>query len=196
MMKFVTTAIIALIFGFGLAYFVIPSADQDSIAKNEMKKEDMNEDGKNDEMMNEIDTMAPPVKGFAEGEEIYFIHTEASDKKIAGILTDMMGSPVPVVPSLAKVPEESLANIYVFDNGVEGMGPLGFQPDIFENPPETKGYSPLRKLNLVTWKDEASARVLKSADELKEAKEAGEITIKQTDVVINMPMLTWPGGER
>jgi hypothetical protein len=160
------------------------------------KNDNMGEDGKNDEMMNDIDAMAPPVKGFVEGEEIFFIHTEASDKEIAGILTDMMGSPVPVVPSLANVPEESLANIYVFDNGVEGMGPLGFQPDIFENPPETEGYSPLRKLNIVTWKDEASARILKSVAELKEAKEAGEITIKQQDVVINMPMLTWPGGER
>jgi hypothetical protein len=160
------------------------------------KNDNMGEDGKNDEMMNDIDAMAPPVKGFAEGEEIFFIHTEASDKEIAGILTDMMGSPVPVVPSLANVPEESLANIYVFDNGVEGMGPLGFQPDIFENPPETEGYSPLRKLNIVTWKDEASARILKSVAELKEAKEAGEITIKQQDAVINMPMLTWPGGER
>ncbi len=33
----------------------------------------------------------PPVTGYSEGQEILFIHTEASDPKIAKILTDMMG---------------------------------------------------------------------------------------------------------
>ena len=40
----------------------------------------------------------PPVFGYAAGEDINFIHTEASDPEIASVLTDMMGSPVPVVP--------------------------------------------------------------------------------------------------
>ncbi len=37
----------------------------------------------------------------------------------------MMGSPVLVVPSLAKAPEEMLARVYVFTNGLTGDGPLG-----------------------------------------------------------------------
>jgi hypothetical protein len=201
-MKYMITAILALLFGFGLAYFVIPSADQENTAKNdgmgqvEMNGDGMSKDGMDDEMMYNPDIMAPAVKGFSQGEEIYFLHTEVSDEKIAKILEGMMGSPVPVVSSLTKVPEEALTDVYVFDNGIEGMGPLGFQPDIMVNPPETEGYRPLRKLNIVTWEDEKSARILKSASELEEAKEAGEVTIKETEIVINMPMLTWPGGQR
>jgi hypothetical protein len=138
----------------------------------------------------------PPVKGYTEGKEIRFIHTEASDPKVAELLTDMMGSPVLVVPSLAEAPESTLANVYVFKNGVRGDGPFGFQPDIFDNPPGTDGYRPLRAINIVTWKNEKAARELRSAAEVKTAEGAGEITIERPGVVVNMPLLTWPGGRR
>lgn len=138
----------------------------------------------------------PPVKGYSEGQEIRFIHTEASDPEIAKILTDMMGSPVIVVPSLARADEAMLANLYVFKNGIKGDGPLGFQPDVFDNPPNTEGYSPLRAINLVTWKNAQSARELKSAAEVKEAERKNELTIERTKTVVNMPMLAWAGGQR
>jgi hypothetical protein len=138
----------------------------------------------------------PPVKAYAEGQEIRFIHTEASDAKVAKLLTDMMQSPVLVVPSLAQAPAAMLANVYVFTNGVKGDGPFGFQPDVFEKPPGVQVYSPLRALHLVTWKNERSSRLLKSAAEVKEAEAKGEVTIHRPGVVINMPMLTWPGGQR
>jgi len=138
----------------------------------------------------------PPIRGYMEGKEIRFIHTEASDAKVAELLTDMMGSPVLVVPSLAQAPSATLSNVYVFTNGIRGEGPFRFQPDVFDNPPGTTGYSPLRALNLVTWKEEQLARKLKSAAEVEGAMEKGEVTIKQPGVVVNMPMLTWPGGRR
>lgn len=143
---------------------------------------------------------APPVAGYAEGEEIHFIHPEASDPALAETLTDMMGgSPVLVVPALAQAPEAMLANVYVFTNGVmpEGaMGPLGFQPDVFDNPPGTDGYSPLRSVHLVTWRDESSARVLMSALDVLAAVDQGELAIEEPGIVVNMPFLTWPGGRR
>jgi len=138
----------------------------------------------------------PPVKGYTEGKEISFIHTEASDAKVAELLTEMMGSPVLTIPSLAKLPETVLANVYVFKNGIKGTGPFRFQPDVFDNPPGTEGYSPLRAVNLVTWKNEKAARELKSAAEVKAAEQAGETTIERPGVVVNMPLLTWPGGRR
>ncbi|MFQ5693284.1 MAG: hypothetical protein ACE5IM_09610, partial [Nitrospinota bacterium] len=132
-------------------------------------------------------------------ETVLFLHTETSDPKIAKILTDMMGSPVLVVPALAKAPRGLLAHVYVFTNGLKPdgpRGPLGFQPDVFENPPGKPGYSPLRAVALVTWKDASKARTLKSAAEVEGALKGGEITIKEPGVVVNMPMLTWPGGKR
>lgn len=138
----------------------------------------------------------PAVKGFAEGREIHFVHSEASDPKIATLLTDMMQSPVLVVPPLAATPPELLANVYVFANGIEGDGPLGFQPDVFDDPPGTSGYRPLRAVNQVRWNDARAARELTSADEVRDAEAKGEITIERPGVVVNMPMLTWPGGSR
>ncbi len=143
--------------------------------------------------------VVPAVAGFSEGQKILFLHTETSDPEIAKILTDMMGSPVLVVPSLADAPREMVAKVYVFTNGVTGegpLGPLGYQPDVFESPPGAPGYTPLRKIVLVTWTDEPSARTLKSAAEVEEALKTGDITIEEPGIVVNMPMVTWPGGQR
>ncbi len=138
----------------------------------------------------------PAGKAYADGKEIYFVHTEASDADIATLLTTMMNSPVLEVPGLADVPDTALANVYVFDNGLTGMGPLGFQADVFDNPPGSDGYSPLRKLSVVTWVDPANARELKSTTEIVQAEQAGEVTIAQPGVVINMPFVVWDGGKR
>jgi len=139
----------------------------------------------------------PPVKAYTEGREIRFLHTEASDPKVATLLTRMMKSPVLVVPALAQAPESMLANVYVFTNGVRrGEGPFKFQADVFDRPPGTDEHSPLRAVNLVKWTNEAAARELRSAAEVKEAEAKGELTIERPGVVVNMPFLTWPGGRR
>ena len=138
----------------------------------------------------------PAGKAYAEGKEIYFVHTEVSDPGVAEKLTNMMKSPVVYVPSLANVPDESLANVYVFTNGIEGSGPFGFQADIFDNPLSTDGYSPLRRLNVITWADGANSRELKSVAEVLDAQTAGELMIEQPGVVINMPFVVWDGGKR
>lgn len=140
--------------------------------------------------------VVPPVKGFADGEEVLFLHTEASDGEIADMLTEMMGSPVLLVPSLAQAPQPMLADVYVFTNGVSGEGPFGFQPDVFDSPPPSKSYSPLRTVNVVTWAQEGSAVELRSATEVLEAHERGAVAIERTGTVVNMPMVTWLGGQR
>lgn len=138
----------------------------------------------------------PLVKGYSEGRGILFLHTEASDPKVAAMLSEMMRSPVLVVPSLAQTPEPLLANVYVFTNGVRGEGPFKFQSDVFDNPPGTEGYRPLRAVHLVTWKNERAVRLLKSVAEVKTAQQAGDITIERPGAVVNMPFVTWPGGGR
>ena len=138
----------------------------------------------------------PAGKAYADGKEIYFVHTEVSDPDIAKLLSDMMTSPVLYVPSLAQVPDEVLANVYVFENGLTGMGPLGFQADVFDNPPGTDGYSPLRRLNVVTWVDPAKAVMFTSVDEIIAAQDAGDVKIAQPGVVVNMPFVVWDGGQR
>lgn len=67
---------------------------------------------------------------------------------------------------------------------------------LVENPPGQAGYTPLRALQFVSWKQPQRARELRSAGEVKQALTQGEIEIKQPGVVINMPMITWPDGHR
>ena len=138
----------------------------------------------------------PAGRAYAEGKEIYFAHTEASDPGIAEKLTNMMKSPVLHVPALAKVPAEALADVYVFENGVTGKGPLGFQPDVFNNPPGSEGYSPLRQIILVKWADEGKAVELKSVADIAAAEASGALTTQKPGVVVNMPFMVWDGGKR
>lgn len=149
------------------------------------------------EDMPHTDVRLPPVSVFYDGQEIFIVHPEVSDAEVADALTEMMGgSPVLVVPELAEVPAAARDDVYVFANGLEGMGPLGFQPDVFTSVPGDEDYSPLRTVVLVTWHDEDQARELASADEVEAAVDDGEIELEETDTVVNMPVLTWPQGER
>jgi hypothetical protein len=138
----------------------------------------------------------PVDKGYAEGKDIYFTHTEASNADTAQKMTTAMKSPVLYAPSLASVPKDALANVYSFTNGVAGASMSGLQPSVFDNPPGTEGYSPLRLLNMVTWTDNTKARELKSAAEILQAAQDGELTITPTPLVINMPFVVWDGGQR
>lgn len=138
----------------------------------------------------------PPVEGFYEGEEVTFVHTEASDPEVAETLTGMVGSRVLVVPELADVPDSALGTVYVFTNGVRGGGPMGFQADVFDTAPTDPNYSPLREVHLVTWAGGAHAQVLTAAGDVEAAADRGELRIEETGIVVNMPFLVWPGGGR
>ena len=138
----------------------------------------------------------PVDKGYAEGAEIYFTHTEASNAEMAEKMAAGMQSAVLYVPALAHVTDHAVANVYVFTNGVKGASMSGLQPSVFDNPPGTEGYSPLRRINMVTWVDETQAHELKTAAEVQEAADAGELKIQETEVVINAPFIVWDGGQR
>ena len=143
--------------------------------------------------------VVPPVVGYAAGEEVLFIHTEASDSGIALTLTEMMGSPVPTVPALAQVPDVATAAVYVFTNGVQpsgARGPLEYQPDVFDCPLPERCYRPLRDVRMVTWARPDTARVLRSARAVRDGIAGGELREERSGVVVNMPLLSWPGGRR
>ncbi|MGI0012826.1 MAG: DUF7482 domain-containing protein [Nitrososphaera sp.] len=158
--------------------------------------EQQNQQGNMRSMGSDTSATVPPVRGFYKGQEILFIHTEASDPDVVSMLTMMMDSPVILVPSLKDVPESSLDEVYVFTNGVGGEGPFGFQPDVFSSVPTDSDYTPLREVNLASWKDTATARELRSVEEIIDAETKGELSISSPGVVVNMPIVKWPTGQR
>jgi hypothetical protein len=143
-----------------------------------------------------VDDLAPLAFAYHDGGDVYFVHPEASEENVAGVLTAMMGTDVITVPSLGQIPAELLGKVYVFTNGLEGMGPLGFQPDVFDSVPGNENYTPLRAIQFVTWQEGVVARELTSIQDILAAEEAGDVGIEAPGVVVNMPILVWPDGQR
>ncbi len=136
----------------------------------------------------------PLVMGYADGNEVFYITTEASHEEVANHLTDLLGFTVVYAPALKNTPKDALANIYEFTNGVPGPGPVGFQPNVADSQPGDPEYSPAWAVQHVTWTDESAARELTSEDEILAAQDAGELTIEETGVVVNCPFIQWEGG--
>jgi hypothetical protein len=135
------------------------------------------------------------MKGYENGHEIFFIATDASDNKTAAMITNETGFKVNFAPILAQAPEAAHGQAYVFTNGIPGQGPLGFQLPIVNAKPGDQDYSPLWQTNFVKWNDNATARELKSVEEIMAAQSNGELTITNTNIIVNSPAIKWQGGE-
>lgn len=73
--------------------------------------------------------------------------------------------------------------IWAFTNGPEG------QRNVIDTVPGRKDYTPLWAVRMVTWKDGADARVLRSATAIRAASRAGRVTIVAAPIVVNCPVL-------
>jgi len=138
----------------------------------------------------------PMIDGYYKGEKVYFVHTEVSDNDMANMMSTMINFPTLHVSELNNIPQEEMAKVYVFTNGIAGSGPYGggpfmFQIDIFDAVPGQEGYSQFRIPHLVTWSENSTPRLLISVEDLLEAETNGEISIKKTDLVVNAPMIVW-----
>jgi hypothetical protein len=76
-----------------------------------------------------------------------------------------------------------LAPIWAVTNGPAG------QHNIVDTVPGQADYSPLWQVSMVTWKSGATPRLLTSAADVKQAEQAGGVTVQQTDAVVNCPVL-------
>jgi hypothetical protein len=136
----------------------------------------------------------PLSKGYIDGNIAYFIATDASDKHAVSSITNNTGFPVNYAPLLNNIPESIRGQGYVFSNGVEGEAPGGFQLPVANAIPGDKDYSPLWQTNFVKWNDNATARELKSVEEIMAAHKNGELTITETNIIINSPAIKWQDG--
>lgn len=141
----------------------------------------------------------PAVAGLYNDEQILFVHTESSDRDIADTLSTMMGSPVLVVPSLSTSPTRQSLGC--------SCSPTASPPKVLEArsgssgmsstpSPGDEAYRPLRAVQLVTWEDDATPRELGSVDEIRDAIAARQVTVGVPGIVVNIPIIAWPGGTR
>ena len=141
----------------------------------------------------------PMIDGYYNGEKVFFVHTEVSDKGMAEMMTMMINFPTLHVSDLKNIPQSEMSKVYVFTNGIAGSGPYGggpfmFQIDVFDSIPGQMGYSQFRVPHLVTWNDNSTPTILISVDEILQAESNGELTIQKTDNVVNAPMIVWKSG--
>jgi hypothetical protein len=135
----------------------------------------------------------PLSTGFIDGEIANFIATDASTQEVASSVSNTTGFKVNYAPILADTPDSARQQGFVFLNGFSGEegGPLGSQLSVATAVPGDPDYSPLFDINYVQWNtnNTGDIRILKSADEIFEAQQNGELTITKSNVVINSPAI-------
>jgi len=151
---------------------------------------------------NEFFEKIPVIDAYYNGEKIWFIHTDVTNQEMAEKLTKMVSYRTVYAPQNAEaIDKTKIAKFYIFTNGIDHAGvepwnggPFGFQIDIFESVPGDEMYTSVRMPYAVTWNENAKPRILKSVEELMAAETAGELTMESTDVIVNVPVVRWPGG--
>ena len=136
----------------------------------------------------------PISKGYIDGNIAYFIATDASDKHAVSSITNNTGFPVNYAPLLNNTSESIRGQGYVFLNGVQGEASGGFQLPVANAVPGDGDYSPIWQTNFVKWNDNATARELKSVEEIIAAQKNGELTITETNIIVNSPAIKWKDG--
>lgn len=136
-----------------------------------------------------LSIIMPLSEGYVDGKIHYFLATDSSDNKIANSITNSTGFKVNFAPTLAIVQASTREQGYDFLNGVKGGGSFGFQIPVASAVPGQKNYSPLVQLNLVRWNASAKPIVLTSAGEIINAQKNGQITIINTSIVIDSPVV-------
>ena len=131
----------------------------------------------------------PLVTAWYDGKIGYYIQTEASDPAVA------MDQGVNLVPKLTDAIATGVTDdIYVVTNyeqaNIIPSAPIPAGPNNAD--PE---YTPLWQVDLVTWNSGATPYTLRSEDDVNAAEAAGDITITQTTIVVNCPVIfTRQGG--
>jgi hypothetical protein len=80
-------------------------------------------------------------------------------------------------------PGNAILPIWTFTNGVDK------QRNIADVVPGTTAYPPLWAVIEVTWKAGAQRILLRSFEQLQQARKAGDLTVKRTSMVVNCPFV-------
>lgn len=138
----------------------------------------------------------PLHKAFFDEKSVYYIITDTNDKTFSKTISQKQKWKVEIALPLNKTPKESLNDVYIFLNGIEGNGTEGFQDEIFSSTPDqTEQYNAINSVTHVTWNDGEKPEVLDSVQKILDAQKAGKIELEKTNTIVNMPQIVWPGSQ-
>ena len=136
----------------------------------------------------------PLSNGYVDGKIAYFIATDASDEQAVKSIMNNTGFTINYAPIIAQIPESQRGQGYLFLNGIKGEAPNGFQLPVANAVPGDEDYSPIWESNFVKWNDNATAKELKSVEEVLSAQNSGELTVTETDIIVNSPAVNYTSG--
>lgn len=124
-----------------------------------------------------------------DGKTIYYIVTDATPSGPA----KMMG--VPFSPrSENLITNSSAVDLFQFQNGIKGSGPLGFQPVISTVIPGQKNYSPIWRIYNIEWNNPENAKILQTIYDINSSKANDLISVSlarpmNSHHIINSPFI-------
>lgn len=124
-------------------------------------------------------------RAWVNDEEATFIRTDASDEEFAeqeGLVF------VPLMGLAVDVPG-SYADLYLFQDAPDGQYPV-----MSSSPADGEDFSPAFRIHYVTISGKTSVPIT-SEQAVLTAADAGNVEIESTDIVVNYPVITWPGGQ-
>jgi hypothetical protein len=120
--------------------------------------------------------------GFFNGDQAYFIRADTSDKAFADANKLVWAPLLAAIQSVPGVPSK----LYLFEGGSPDQLP------VLSTAPSEKNYSPIWQLHTVKT---TSRTVYDSEEKLKAAESSGQVSIEAQTIVVNYPVIKWPGGE-
>ena len=124
-----------------------------------------------------------------DGRTIYYIVTDATPAGPA----EMMG--VTDAPTSANLIAHAAAvDLFQFQNGLKGSGPLGFQAGIAAAAPGDENYSPMWRIFMIEWEDPENASVLETKADIDAFQSEGSIKVSlarplNSDHIVNCPFI-------
>jgi len=123
-------------------------------------------------------------RGFApDGSTIYYIATDASQKGPADMLGIILAN-----KTQATISTSSSSDLYQFSNGITGSGPLGFQSGVGSTKPGDQYYTPMWRIQVITWKDPSSATVLENVQDI--TSKSDQTTTTLAGFIVNCPFFS------
>lgn len=124
-----------------------------------------------------------------DGRTIYYIVTDATPSGPANGM-GVVNAPT----SAALIANSAAVDLFQFRNGIEGSGPLGFQPGIASGAPGDANYSPMWRIFMVGWEDPTQALLLETTGDIHAFQEEGLINIgiarpMDSDHIVNCPFI-------
>jgi hypothetical protein len=124
-------------------------------------------------------------RGWVNGDDVAFIRTDASDQQFAereGLVY------VPLLRNALDVPG-SYSDLYLFEGGPDGQRPV-----MSSSPANGEHFSPAFRIHYVAITGKTGIPIT-SEQAILDAAGAGNVAIESTDIVVNYPVITWPGGQ-